>query len=311
MSVVRRNILSDANARDKFIAGVKLLKAEVLQPDGPNTYDLFVIWHHQTMMRLTPPNQGERNAAHSGPVFLPWHRHMLIEFERHLQRVLQDANFGLPYWAWHADGDLPRQQQPNAAVWQNNCLGGSGSPVVTGPFAFNSNDPTSWRVTVEATINGQVRPTNRGLRRRLAQDQMAPTLPTTQQAKQAVTITTYDTNPWNRESNGSFRNLAEGWPNGPQLHNRIHVWIGGDMGPSTSPNDPAFYLNHCNADRMWAAWQAKHPNAPYLPGDNAPNTLRFHRLNDRMISIFPGNTTPNQMLSVSSIYTYDVLSDLQ
>ena len=87
MAVVRRNILSDANTRDQFIRGVKLLKAEVLQPGQPNTYDLFVAWHYQTMMRLTPPTQTERNAAHSGPVFLPWHRHMLIEFERHLQRI--------------------------------------------------------------------------------------------------------------------------------------------------------------------------------------------------------------------------------
>src|SRR5829696_1697483 len=38
------------------------------------------------------------------------------------------------------------------------------------------------------------------------------------------------------------------------MHNQVHVWIGGDMGPATSPNDPVFYLNHCNVDRIWEAW---------------------------------------------------------
>ena len=26
------------------------------------------------------------------------------------------------------------------------------------------------------------------------------------------------------------------------------------MAPATSPNDPVFYLNHCNVDRIWEAW---------------------------------------------------------
>ena len=308
MATVRRNILSHANARDQFIRGVKLLKQEVLQPGRPNTYDLFVAWHHQTMMQLTPPTQMERNAAHSGPVFLPWHRHMLIELERNLQRVLNDPAFGLPYWAWQADGDGPAGQQTSSPIWAANCMGGSGSPVTTGPFAFRASDPTSWRVTLEATVGGQLRPTNRGLRRQLALD--VATLPTTQQVRSAIGIATYDTAPWTRASTGSFRNLAEGWPSGPQTHNRVHVWVGGDMSPSSSPNDPVFYLNHCNVDRIWAAWQQRHPNSPYLPPGNAPASLRFHRLNDAMSSIFPGQTTPNSMLNVSSIYTYDSFADL-
>jgi Common central domain of tyrosinase len=79
----------------------------------------------------------------------------------------------------------------------------------------------------------------------------------------------------------------EGWqPDPPGLHNRVHVFVGGDMAPASSPNDPVFFLNHCNVDRLWAAWQNKNPNAPYLPGKNAPASPKFHRPGDRLFSVF-------------------------
>src|SRR5215212_8845828 len=56
-----------------------------------STYDLFTVWHHLAMGRMTPPTQNDRNAAHSGPVFLPWHRLMLLLFELQIQRILNDA----------------------------------------------------------------------------------------------------------------------------------------------------------------------------------------------------------------------------
>lgn len=89
------------------------------------------------------------------------------------------------------------------------------------------------------------------------------------------------------------------------------MWVGGDMMTASSPNDPAFYLNHCNVDRIWAAWQHDgHANA-YAPKQTAPKTLLRHRIDDPMFSIFDPNRngpTPRQMLDVSSIYTYDSLA---
>ena len=115
MAITRPNILTDASARQKYVEGIMLLKNEFTGPTtaslgipGPshpiNTYDLFVIWHHTAMMTMTPPTQGDRNAAHRGPVFCPWHRFMLRQLELNLQRVLNDADFGLPYWDWATDG---------------------------------------------------------------------------------------------------------------------------------------------------------------------------------------------------------------
>jgi tyrosinase len=133
MAVTRRNILGDSNVRDKYIEGVKLLKQDFLKQDWANTYDIFIIWHYHAMMTATPPGW-DRNAAHKGPSFLPWHRWMLILLEHHLQRVLDDPDFGLPYWDWAADGELPPNQQQTAAIWTEDYMGGSGFPVTTGQF---------------------------------------------------------------------------------------------------------------------------------------------------------------------------------
>ena len=121
--VTRQNFMPDTaqQIRKKFLEGVKILKNT---PSGKSTkdfdipalngvdspvsrYDLFVIWHHRTMHHLVPPNNtDQRYAAHSGPLFLPWHQIMLLAFEYNLQVALGDAEFALPYWDWAADGSM-------------------------------------------------------------------------------------------------------------------------------------------------------------------------------------------------------------
>lgn len=310
MAVTRKDITTDASARDRYVEGVLRLKRELNPQSGLSTYDSLVVWHVQAMSTMTPPNQGSRNAAHRGPVFLPWHRFMLIVYEQQLQRVLQDSTFGLPYWAWHADGDLPAAQQRRALVWRANCMGGSGSPVATGPFANPNADPNKFVVRVVSNSAGQLQPANRGLVRNLG-GSVAPTLPTTAQARAAIGLATYDEPDWGVDAATTMRNVVEGWrPNPPGLHNRVHVWIGGDMAPASSPNDPAFFLNHCNVDRLWAAWQRKFPNSPYLPSANASASLKGHRLGDKLISAFPNPPKIRDMLDVADIYAYDTLADL-
>lgn len=323
MAVVRRNIVTDSASRNSYIQGVKLLKNDFLRSDWPNTYDIFIIWHYNAMMTLTPPGSPSgRNAAHSGPAFLPWHRWMLVLLEYHLQRVLNDPDFGLPYWDWAADGDLPTAQQRSAPVWAPGCMGGSGSPVTTGPFAAGQ-----WEVNIEETFPpGSFMPvltsTARPLSRSLGSD--VNRLPTTAEVRAMVNrggdpdSILYDSSPWDRNSEG-FRNDLEGWLDGPRMHNRVHVWVGGDMGPATSPNDPVFYLNHCNVDRIWAGWQQVHGNLPYLPAARARRAARGHRLNDRLFRItrsaafdpiYRGKVRPADLLDVSARYTYDTFADL-
>jgi tyrosinase len=143
------------------------------------------------------------------------------------------------------------------------------------------------------------------LNRELGADPDAPTLPTPASEVDALGQSPYDTAPWNRASLG-FRNRLEGWlPFG--MHNQVHVWIGGDMGPATSPNDPVFYLNHCNVDRIWEAWLVDQGRT-YVPSQSESAQLATHRLNDPMYSILISQpTTPAQMLDVSQFYSYDLL----
>lgn len=310
--VATRRSISDPAARDAYVQGALALKAEMLGPTatqlgipGPptplSTWDLFVVWHHRAMMRMTPPTQLDRNAAHSGPVFLPWHRFMMALLEFQFQRVLGDPDFGLPYWDWAADGDLPAAQQATQPLWTDAGIGGDGFPITDGPFAT-----PAFPVRIESDRFGSLRQTDRPLARSLAVD--VPTLPTTSQVNAALAQPFYDSPPWDRSTTG-LRNRLEGWRPipGPSLHNRVHVWVGGDMAPATSPNDPVFYLNHCNVDRIWESWLVTFGRT-YAPPQSESGDLAGHRLEDEMDNLLTAQPVrPIDVLDVSALYVYDAL----
>ena len=113
----------------------------------------------------------------------------------------------------------------------------------------------------------------------------------------------YDRDPWDTSV---LSHLVEGWVNGPRLHNRVHVWVGGDMLPGTSPNDPVFFLNHCNVDRIWESWMIHHDRT-YEPGDGTPDAPSGHRIDDDLIAPLGQSATPRQVLYPSVWYSYDSL----
>jgi tyrosinase len=318
MAAIRPNILTDKAARDGYVEGILALKAEgtgvmsnsvgIPEPVVElSTYDLFVLWHTWAMSVFTPPTEGDRNAAHRGPVFLPWHRFMLILLEEQLQRVLGNPDFGLPYWSWTGDDE-------NSPVWADDCMGGDGDPgqrfiVTTGPFSASS----PFQVNIATNSNGDLVTGRRPLRRRF---NVPLGLPTQDELQAAMANTDYDVAPWGASGETiSFRNLVEGWvpaETQPHLHNRVHVWVGGDMLPASSPNDPVFYLNHCNEDRIWSAWLENAAEPRYLPDQSASEDLFRHRIDDPLYSIFTADDdarwTPRRMLDVGEIYSYDTLT---
>lgn len=328
---IRRNITGSSAAsraaRDAYIQGVLALKQEDSgttsddlgfgrRPGVPNqllsTWELFVIWHVWAMNESTPPGSA-RNAAHSGPAFLPWHRWYLLLLEMQFQRVLGDPDFGLPYWNWAADGDRPITEQDNQPIWLADCMGGNGGVsdqvVRTGPFRDGQ-----FAVRVESDFAGNLVATDRPLRRNFG-SRRGFGLPTRAETQEAVNEPTYDAPDWSANSTlGTHRNKLEGWAQlttrtPPNTHNLVHVWVGGDMGPATSPNDPVFFMNHCNVDRMWEAWRNGASNRPYVPRQSEPDTLFRHRLNDPLHSILTSTSpTPAQMMNVTNFYTYDTLT---
>lgn len=304
MKKVRKN-LRDLTSTEKqnYIKAVKALKGSITRFTRRSIYDEYVLWHSLATVRSDPSEpRGFRNAAHGGPVFLPWHRYYLYRFERQLQKIV--PNVTIPYWDWAQDADDPF----NSPIWADDFMGGNGDPqdnnlVKTGPFAADR-----WiTVNLDGSAKG-------GLQRQFGQ--RAQTLPTQTEVNIVLGEIPYDSSPWSPDSSPSHRNRLEGFltPDGSfataesftQLHNLAHTWIGGDMvNIPVSPNDPVFFLLHANVDRIWAIWQDKNPTQGYVPTGEGP---QGHNLYDLMYP-WDGKTTklkavPAEVLDSSKLGIY-------
>ncbi|MFB9369143.1 tyrosinase MelC2 [Kitasatospora sp. NPDC001664] len=272
MAVRKNQATLTAQEKRAFVNAVLALKRN-------GGYDSFVSTHNQFIVSDT--DNGER-VGHRSPSFLPWHRRFLLQFEQALQAI--DPSVTLPYWDWTAD------RTTSATIWGADFMGGNGrssdGQVTTGPFAYSTGN---WTLTV--------RPDSRNYLRRSLATSVAQ-LPTRTEADGVLAIAEYDAAPWNSTSAG-FRNNLEGW-RGVNLHNRVHVWVGGMMSTGMSPNDPVFWLHHCFIDKLWSEWQKRHPSSPYLPAAGTTNVVD---LNDTMKPW--NNVTPADMLDHTALYTYD------
>lgn len=169
--------------------------------------------------------------------------------------------------------------------------------VRTGPFATRDDRTTDFPLIATTNVSGNssVGPPRPYLQRAIATHQIfggpspggapPPEYPTTAQitnlppplhVQTAMAMTVFDQENWDYKVEieldyllrKSFRNYMEGHtgetnllagdPFGDQMHGRVHLWVGGSMGASSSPNDPVFWLHHSNLDRIWAEWQDTH-----------------------------------------------------
>jgi tyrosinase len=146
-----------------------------------------------------------------------------------LEQALQDLSAGaaLPWWDWTQDRKVPSAYAQRTLDGQPNPLYGSRARVA-------SANP----------------PINRQTRRRPGANPAA-TLPTKQEVDGL-----YNDTDWS-----SFSDRLE------DFHDRVHGWVGGDMGDvTTAAYDPIFFAHHCMIDRIWYLWQVKH-------GSRVPNDL--------------------------------------
>lgn len=321
----RTNILFDAAARSAFLDACAGLSTELSNVTASQAYgvvrnavpsfrmrgidqrlsfyDLFVIWHAASMEFALSVG----NAAHGGPIFLPWHRTYMIALEQWMQTVLDDADFGLPYWDWAADGELPAAQQYRTELWSADFLGEARGQVTSGRLGEMMVHLQATRVPTPTGIQSFVESaTARRIRRNAGVD--ISSLPTRANVAASLDQAPYDVAPFSDAATRGHRNLLEGWApqaSAPHNHNRVHVWVGGDMSPSTSPNDPVFFLNHCNVDRIWEAWMAQRGRS-YVPAAGQPPA--GHALDSVMFTLLGEVRTPQQVLDPSPWYEYDSLA---
>lgn len=234
----------------------------VLQPGKWKRYDDFVQVHKNAMMGpdMFMP------MPHHGPLFYPWHRILLRQFELALQAAAGDPTIAVPYWDWNISGD--------SNPFTVDFMGGDGDEaqnqrVTTGPFAF-SGGKFPIRVWDDATGDA-------GLRRQFGDDPSSY-LPSATRVVSDLTYTPYSPAP------SSWEVVSEG-----DLHNPVHRWVGGNMGRSTSPNDPIFFLHHCYMDMLWERWKQQHPTIdPYLPTTGNPG----YDLASTLVFFAPGKIAP-------------------
>lgn len=266
---VRKSVAAlTAAERDTYVKAVKALKQSPsrLSPPTRSRYDDYVLVHMLAMNQVSvtdrtkPIDNGNITVgggripmwAHESPAFVPWHREFLRQFEHDLQGVTQNRQIGIPYWDWTVNF------APDGPPWTADFMGGDGhdGPVTTGPFAGHAQWPL--------TLSGDgVDHLVRGFGRQADYER----LPMPVEATTTLSAQTYDAAQWDSEPTlDTFRNRLEGFNmkgfpsphTGRGMHNLVHVWVGGNRGtmlPGSSPNDPVFFLHHCNVDRLWWHWQ--------------------------------------------------------
>ena len=260
---VRRNILTLPAAEvARLFAALNVLKAN-------GTYDRFTR-RHMVAMNTGTPAGAARNVAHQGPAFLPWHRASLLELEKALLGVDPSLS-GLPYWRWEQEPALNGGYPARSRFWSAAFVGSDGDSasenrVLDGPFA-------SWTALIyQVSTDTFVPRSPPGLIRALGRDPGGvTTFPDQGQVTDALdNFPSYDASPWDATV-ATFRNRVEGWSAGTRLHNQVHLWVGGDMLAGTSPNDPVFWLHHCNIDRIWWSWQQRYGiTSTYRPVSGGP-----------------------------------------
>lgn len=298
---VRKDVKDLTSAEKAEIVAAILAAKATPSPFNPSIsyYDQFVAWHRQAFKCSLGWNQGGNwaGAAHNSPIFLPWHREFLLQFEHMLRTVSGDPTLAVPYWDW-------TDPESTAAVFADDFMGGNGDPsqsyaVTTGPFRKGA-----WKLTIQdpaALTKGSVQPKSYLVRNFGAFPAGSVDLPTQEQVLETIGVHRYDHKPYNAQSpiDQSMRNTLEGWRDAKVascdsgwidqsqepgsahvMHNVVHLWVGGvweeggkdaegTMAYNTSPNDPVFFFHHANVDRVWAAWEVT-TGGRYRPQSGAP-----------------------------------------
>lgn len=220
-----------ADNQQQYVASVLCLKTKSSRIGlSTSLYDDFPYVHVQLDAQI-----------HYVAQFLPWHRFFVQIYEE----TLRDCGYMGPmaYWDWTLDS----ADMPASTIWDPvTGFGGDGNSsvldgyykcVTDGPFkdlhpsylAGNLRE----HCLARAFNNGTAEPGN------MFNVQYTP--------ERVAEIHAHANFP-------SFHNDLETGP-----HGAIHSAVGGDLFPSSSPNEPLFFLHHVQIDRLWWLWQQENP----------------------------------------------------
>lgn len=238
-----------------------------------NLYDFYVEAHMNAFISMGTPHETMMQMSHQAPQFMVWHRYLLLRMEADLAEITGEPDFALPYWDWT---DCEKDDDINACnvIFEEEYLGSAGGcdddkKSVNGyltdqGFKTNiyTNDESPF--SPESVVCGQ-----RPIKRAVGCTDYVEGAPSTEDIQAMFSRPAYDAAPYEScetDEAVSFRQYLEGFSKdsekdlcvaaGCGMHGRAHFFVGGDMDGSTaSPNDPIFFLNHAEVDRLWAAWQ--------------------------------------------------------
>ena len=327
---VRPNVTTiSSDLREELVDAIHFLK-NLQSPFETSLcfYDQLVHFHQLSVVnaRLS----FGYSVSHQCPAFLPWHRKVLMLFENAV-RVHIREDFALPYWDWTDESSLDvvfsdefmgpylGDSDDNYSISTSSFAKGLFSINLTASQLSSSGDPTS---------NCPFPYITRGPK--------SVELPTAEEVEALLEVSIYDSPPYDLDSDNStsFRNYLLGI-SPLQLHSVPHVWLGGqwdsDISDGTfsstesstfvgtmsaldcSPNDPVFWIHHCNVDRIWAAWEARY-GASYVPksgwneGWNINDELYPYLLYKDNPEMTKEGITNASMLNFESLgYTYEDL----
>jgi len=297
---------------------------EEMGPNGENpkfadasTVDVFA-WIHYYVTHPTYLPDGKVwptiDFAHQASAFPIWHRVELLFFENEIKKMTKDNSFTLPYWDWRGKTECD--------VCTDDLMGGSDpeNPNLISPASPFSKwkgvctKPDDYIKDRKLCDGAQEGPLLRFPKGNAEYQRM----PTEAEVELMMAVQQYDTAPFSRSSELSFRNMLEGWIS-PQsgkkvngeyyMHNLVHNFLNGTMSIiEATANDPLFFLHHCMIDSLMERWLRKHlPTYEDYPEANAPIG---HNTGYHMVPFMPIYRNIEYLLSKNLGYEYDYLQDM-
>ncbi|KAF2179278.1 Di-copper centre-containing protein [Zopfia rhizophila CBS 207.26] len=240
--------------------------------------------------------------AHSSNLFGTWHRPYLAGFEQVLHDLATEIvnefpegdtkkryqecakRLRLPYWDWAIDpqndeGVMPASlRRPTASVtFPNGTSGEIRNPLEA--YVFHPLNPEdfplentqfgNWKTTIRWPFDPQ--DPNATSRNDAVNGRIGAQQPNNRDMLYKLLTVYQPFNQWSNKGNGGKIGNLE------TLHDGIHFSFGsGHMGlPETAAFDPAFWVHHCNVDRIMALYMHRYPDTFVEPAKQSEGTYTF------------------------------------